>query len=157
MPFFFYFACGSLAAPVKKEVEFRGAKGPTGFCSRSGRRDKYQAQEQGRREDFKKSEQEGASALFNIHQSVLSLLPFHCLITAAVIITCNYKTFPKAALTINAHVWRRTHTNTHQTINIGICYSPTLSVSLYCHPAQCKREQLMREHAFITHRFQTIF
>lgn len=58
-----FVACGSLAAPVKEDasVEFRGTKPPAGFCSRSGGRDKYQAQEQGRREDFKKREQEGVS------------------------------------------------------------------------------------------------
>lgn len=59
-----FFACGSPAAPVKEEVEFRGAEAPVGFCSRSGGGDKYQAQERGRRGDFKKEGAGGSECAF---------------------------------------------------------------------------------------------
>lgn len=73
--FFLFFARGSLTARVKGDVEFRGAKAAAGCCSRSGGGgDKYQSQERGRRGDLKKREQTGARVLFNIHQSVPSLL-----------------------------------------------------------------------------------
>lgn len=41
-------------------------------------------------------------ALVNIHQSVSSLLPFHCLIIVVFVIMHKYKTFSTAVLTIDA-------------------------------------------------------
>lgn len=46
-----FFACSSLAASVKEEVEFHGAEAPAGFRSRSGERDKYLARERGEKEE----------------------------------------------------------------------------------------------------------